>query len=598
MAHRVEGARPLEWRLETIWGLRDAPPEPGEAIFVSLAPTLRPPPGPVTAETLASSPLARILAHVRWIAEQLPPGGELVVYCEPDAAAFLVPCLPDDYYPHLWAAVRTTPAEAGGALPHEHRTLLAFGRREPRFHHARVRIAYEYCPACGRTTKDYGGKKHLYDAYGTLMSDVWRDEVADPHDPLPPWVLDRVAGMLATPDRYRMRVLVLDEAIAPAEAPLPPALWPALLPPPPTPGVAGPVHPWHHPQGRLLCGDALSALARVPDASIDFAFADPPYNLAKPYESYADALETERYHRWCDAWLMELLRVLRPGGLLGVINLPQYAARHARLLLQHAEWQSWIAWDSMSLPVRHIMPSHYAILLVRKPGGALRLPGPADPADTTATQYRYCLRPACIARRDRRQATRPLGDLWHDVHRLKHNSLRWDHPCQLPPKLLRRLIALATWPGDTVLDPFNGIGTTTLVAQQMGRRFLGIEISSEYFEIAQQRHLALDRGEDPFARRDTVPRVKNNSVPRQPRQRYPVPKRQLQLEVKALAERLGRRPTREEVLAALPYPAEYWDRFFRSWSEVFGAVRATGMTDRPPPATNPETPRLAPETEG
>src|SRR5947209_4223263 len=84
-------------------------------------------------------------------------------------------------------------------------------------------------------------------------------------------------------------------------------------------------------------------------------------------------------------------------------------------------------------------------------------------------------RACCVAARGARgeDAAGPLTDLWGDVHRLKHNSRRVNHPCQLPPLLMRRLIALFTVPGELVLDPFNGAGTTTLAATQLGRRYLG-----------------------------------------------------------------------------------------------------------------------------
>jgi site-specific DNA-methyltransferase (adenine-specific) len=177
---------------------------------------------------------------------------------------------------------------------------------------------------------------------------------------------------------------------------------------------------------------------------------------------------------------------------------------------------------------------------------------------------------------------RPITDLWSDIHRLKHNTNRVDHPCQLPPALMRRLFALYTRPGEVILDPFNGAGTSTLVAAQMSRGSIGIELSAEYHALARSRHDALARGLDPFAKRDTAPRAKNSRVDRLPKQKYAVSKKALQLDVRRIARDLGRLPTREEVKTLSPHPQEFFDRYFISWGEVCAAARTTGMTERPP----------------
>lgn len=215
--------------------------------------------------------------------------------------------------------------------------------------------------------------------------------------------------------------------------------------------------------------------------------------------------------------------------------------------------------------------------LLGRSGGGTELTAPAE--ELRALRPGYCRRARCV--RDRVGDTEPASDLWTDVHRLKHNSRRWNHPCQLPPLFLRRLIALTTAPGERVLDAFNGIGTTTLCAQALDRRFLGIELSPEYHATARERHELLAGGGDPFAPRDRVPEVKNNRVRRQGGQAYAVPKRTLQLTVKALADHLGRPPTPEDVEQHLPHLAEYLRTYFKSWSEVLAAVRATGMREGP-----------------
>ncbi|MCX6381916.1 MAG: DNA methyltransferase, partial [Armatimonadetes bacterium] len=291
---------------------------------------------------------------------------------------------------------------------------------------------------------------------------------------------------------------------------------------------------------------------------------------------------------WCDAWLAELYRVLKPGCTLAVLNIPLWAVRHYQKLATLMQFQSWIVWEALGLPVRMIMPSHYALLCFSK-GEPRPLPGFTNavaPHEKTYLQplgEGFCVRASCET--GRRQVgisdTAALGDIWSDIHRLKHNSRRVDHPCQLPPHLLRRLFALFTKPNEIVLDCFNGAGTSTLVAVQMNRRYIGIEHSEQYHNLALQRHHQYECGQDPFEKTESVPQAKNSRVPRMPTQKYLVSKKQLQLEVRRIAKQVGRLPTKEDVKAHSAYSLEYFEKYFSSWGEVCAAARTTGMSELP-----------------
>lgn len=343
-------------------------------------------------------------------------------------------------------------------------------------------------------------------------------------------------------------------------------------------------------KSQLLNNDCLEALHSFPDNSIDFCFADPPYNIQKKYDHWNDAMELVEYFSWCDQWLSEMARVLKPGRTLSVINIPLYVARYYQHLSSILEYQSWIAWEGLSLPVRMIMPAHYGIVCFSK-GKPRPLPSRDGSERTypyeeilTPLAENYCLRASCISRRQRiaKSDRGELTDLWYDIHRLKHNSRRVDHPCQLPPHLMARLIALFTKPDEIVLDCFNGAGTTTLVAQQMGRKFIGIEMSPQYHELAVMRHETVSKGGNPFAKNDNVPKAKNSRVERLPKRKYLVSKKQLQLEVRWIANELGRLPTRSDVIEHSRYPIEYFDEYFISWGEVCAAARTTGMSEISP----------------
>ncbi len=510
----------------------------------------------------------------------------------PEDAALLLIFLQNALHYQLWAAVKTTPdayPALPSTLPRRHTALLILTRYKGALRHTKTRIAYTYCPACGKTTKDYGGKKHTYHEYGTLLSDVWRDVECDPaHDIAP--ITDRLADLFGMTPYSRLSVWDMRAcrklAARKQSGILPPSLVKEIVVKETRPLLeledAEPAA-----DVRLLNGDCLALLASLPDDSVDFCFADPPYNLDKKYDRWDDALESVEYFAWCDKWLSQLHRVLKPGRTVCVLNIPLWAARHFQYLCSLMEFQSWIAWEALGFPVRMIMPSHYALLCFTK-GSARALPG-LRPDNREAEPYLkplsplHCLRAGCVSQRRHLVASdlTDITDVWSDVHRLKHNSRRVDHPCQLPPQLMRRLIALFTYSGETVLDCFNGAGTTTLAARQMSRASIGIELSASYHEIAASRHAQLASGTDPFGKNDDVPKVKNSRVARLPKQEYAVTKKVLQLDVRRIARHLGRLPTRAEVAQFSPHPIEYYDDYFTSWGEVCAAARTTGMSERP-----------------
>ena len=193
-----------------------------------------------------------------------------------------------------------------------------------------------------------------------------------------------------------------------------------------------------------------------------------------------------------------------------VVDLVQVQAE----MSASVRYQHWIAIKRSSskivnnrfLPNQHfrlIMPAHYTILCFSK-GVPRELPGLIGEAGSTdiisapkafealrSLADGYCLRSNCIEIRQKARINdrTNITDLWVDIHRLKHNSRRVDHPCQLPPHLMYRIISVFTKPGEVVLDCFNGAGTTTLAASQVGRKYVGIETSDKYCLMAKTRHM-------------------------------------------------------------------------------------------------------------
>jgi site-specific DNA-methyltransferase (adenine-specific) len=498
----------------------------------------------------------------------------------PDAVR-LETCLDKFFKFQLWIAIKNKTSAQGftkESLGNSHSTLLVCTKYRGSLKHTKTRIAYTYCPACEKTTKDYGGKKHIYHKYGTLISDVWRDIEIDPSGTLN-ILIERLSDLFGINEYKSLEFIDFTRCEE-------------LLPH--TPRIVHDQIPiFNYPKSKieinskLINGDCISELKNIPDNSVDFCFADPPYNLDKKYDSFSDSMEAIKYFAWCDEWLSELARILKPGCTMVVLNIPLWSIRHYQHLVTKLSFQSWIVWEALGFPVRMIMPSHYTLLCFSK-GQPRKLPGlfrnnfsDIENESIHPLSESYCLRQSCIFTRKRKgiQDRSIVTNLWYDIHRLKHNSKRVDHPTQLPPMLMKRLYTLFTNPNEVVLDCFNGSGTSTLVAEQMGRRFIGIELSKKYHTLAKRRHEELRSGKDPFGKRDSIPQAKNSPVDRLPKQHYQVSKKILQLDVKRISQLIRKLPTREDVIRLSKYDISLYDNYFLSWGEVCAAARSTGMSE-------------------
>jgi site-specific DNA-methyltransferase (adenine-specific) len=239
---------------------------------------------------------------------------------------------------------------------------------------------------------------------------------------------------------------------------------------------------------KIIQGDCLEVLREIPDNSVDMTFADPPFNLNKKYNNYDDTIEKIEYLNWCNDWISEMVRILKPSGTILVHNIPRWLTYFADHLNKIAYFRHWISWDSGGAPMgKTLLPNHYGILYYTKSKSY---------KDIKFNDIRYP-HPKCRkckefikdygGKKDQAHGFGPLlSDVWTDIHRIRHKKRRDDHPCQLPIPLLERLILMTTDEGDIVLDPFLGTGTTAVAARQLGRRYIGIELDSDYIEIAQK----------------------------------------------------------------------------------------------------------------
>ena len=236
---------------------------------------------------------------------------------------------------------------------------------------------------------------------------------------------------------------------------------------------------------KIIKGDCLELLKKIPDNSVDMTFADPPFNLKKKYNGYKDSLEFKEYIEWCDEWIGEMVRITKPTGSIFVHNIPKWLSYFVKLLNEHANFKHWIAWYAPTSPMgKSLQPAHYGVLFYVKDSKKTKIYEIRMPHERE--------RKSDYLRKDyggKKAGLHPFGplisDVWTDIHRIKHNKYRDEHPCQLPVPLLERLILMTTDEGDIVLDPFVGTGTTAVAAKKLGRKYIGFDLDDEYKRISE-----------------------------------------------------------------------------------------------------------------
>ena len=238
---------------------------------------------------------------------------------------------------------------------------------------------------------------------------------------------------------------------------------------------------------RIILGDCLEVIKNIPDNSVDITFADPPFNLKKKYNGYKDNKEFNTYLAWCKQWIYEMVRITKPTGSIFVHNIPKWLTYYSSFLNEIAYFKHWIAWDAPSAPMgKTLQPSHYGILyyvkdLKKSKFYEIRYP------HKRCRKCGYLLKDYGGKKASLHSFGPLVSDVWTDIHRIKHNKYRDEHPCQLPIHLLERIILMSTDETDIVFDPFVGTGTTVLAAKRLGRRFIGIDIDETYVNITKNK---------------------------------------------------------------------------------------------------------------
>jgi site-specific DNA-methyltransferase (adenine-specific) len=460
-----------------------------------------------------------------------------------------------------WIAIESAIVRNKRGLPSTHAAVAVFAKSKKSFPINKVRFPHHYCSFCNRTLKDWGGKAHLMNPAGYALSDVWRD--LPHHDNYKKLSLPVLETLLRLIDAEDTRCLIFPyEGIDfdPNRRSRQPRLLRNHSAPSPVAHGARKSNPINDSLlDVVLCGNAAEVLSDYPDGSVDLAFADPPYNLAKSYSSYQDVKDDEAYVQWCNSWLKEYIRVLKPTGSLYIVNLPKWAIHHAAFLNNHLHLQNWIAWDAISEPRGKIMPAHYALLFYTKQPTDFTFNYEAvSPVDAPS----FCLRGSCLRERTAQGIVPkvPLTDIWWDIHRIRHRRDRDMHPCQLPEKFMERIVRLSSNKGDVVLDALCGAGTTAVAASTLQRRFIAIDVDPFYTEMTRAK----------------IGQLRSlGSIPKKRQRRPPqnVTKKELQLELTRLARSLGRLPTEDDVRKMSKYDLELFHIAFSTWGKALKAAK-------------------------
>ncbi len=248
------------------------------------------------------------------------------------------------------------------------------------------------------------------------------------------------------------------------------------------------------PLDQVLVGDCVELLRQIPDGSVDLIFADPPYNLQlrqellRPDQSRVDGVDADwdkvgnfaDYDRFTMRWLGECRRVLRDDGAIWVIGSYHNIFRLGAALQDQGFWiLNDVIWRKANpMPNfrgRRLTNAHETLIWAAR-------------QESGRPTFNYA---ACKALNDDLQMRSDwLIPLCTGQERLKLDGRKL-HPTQKPEALLHRVLIASSRPGQIVLDPFFGTGTTGAVARRLGRRFIGLERDPDYAAAARARIAAV-----------------------------------------------------------------------------------------------------------
>ena len=276
--------------------------------------------------------------------------------------------------------------------------------------------------------------------------------------------------------------------------------------------------------GRTVCQDLFEALPHLPAEFVDLLVVDPPYNLDKSFGGTSFRSQSDReYAQWIESWLRPLRKVLKPKASVYICcdwrcsaGVQQVAQRYF-LVQNRITWErekgrgALRNWKNCSEDIWFLTLSHQYTFNVDAVKLKRRVMAPYTDEDGRPKDWSK-------TRSGGFRLTHP-SNLWTDISvpfwSMPENT---DHPTQKPEKLIAKLILASSNPGDVVLDPFLGSGTTSVVAKKLGRHYVGVEIDELYCCLAEKRLAVADHDDSiqgyhdgVFWERNTLAHRKNRS---------------------------------------------------------------------------------------
>ena len=239
-------------------------------------------------------------------------------------------------------------------------------------------------------------------------------------------------------------------------------------------------------ENKIICADCLEVLKKLPDNCIDIIFTSPPYNFGLDYDVNNDTENWEEYFKKLFMIFEECIRVLKHGGRF-IINIqplysdgiPTHHIISKYFMEQKMMWKGEMLWEknhhncrvsffgSWKSPSSPYLKYTWEFLEVYCKGSIKKAGNSAD-ADITADEFKTW-----------------VNAKWTILPETRMKE--YGHPAMFPEHLAERILKLFSYKGDIVLDPFNGAGTTTAVAKKINRRYIGIDISAAYCDMAEKR---------------------------------------------------------------------------------------------------------------
>jgi DNA modification methylase len=239
-------------------------------------------------------------------------------------------------------------------------------------------------------------------------------------------------------------------------------------------------------ENKIVVGDSEEVLKKFPDNCIDLVFTSPPYNFGLEYENHKDGINWQDYFDKLFRIFKECIRVLKYGGRI-VTNVQPLFSDYIPIhhIISNFFMENKLIWKGEILWDKHNYNCKYTAW------GSWK--SPSNPYLKYTWEFLEIFSKGTLTHRGNRK----YADITADEFK-KWVFAKWDilpeyrmkeygHPAMFPEELARRVIKLFSYKNDVVLDPFNGVGTTTLVAKKLGRIYVGIDISEEYCKKAEER---------------------------------------------------------------------------------------------------------------